>query len=150
MNRTVILLGVFGNILTLCIGVFEIGLVALIGDDYGTVAAIIAALIPAAVHTAASSFAYKRFRKKHGMSALKFVVLNVLPALIICALVFFAFQTMYKFNIAGYGENYNGLLEALMSIFVMGYSVGYATLLSAVLVIRRAIGKRNQGNQETR
>lgn len=142
MNKAVILLGILGSIFTLCIGVSEITIIALIGDDYGVAAAALAALIPVSIHTVASFFAYRRFRRKYGMSAWKFVVLNVLPALVIGALVFFAYQTMHKLNIAGYGENYKGLLEALMSIAVMGYSVVYAALLSAVLWIQHAVFKK--------
>lgn len=136
----VILLGFFGSILTLCVMAIEVGIIALVGDDYGAAAAVLAAVIPVVCHVAVSALVYNRFRKNHGLSALKFVMLNALFPFIIGALGYLVFDTIRRFN--GYG--WDGLMEEFLSLCAVGYSLVYAAFLSAVLGIRIAIGKKKE------
>ena len=139
-SKTVILLGFFGSILTLCVMAVEVGIIGLIGDDYGAAAAVLAAVIPVVCHVAVSALVYTRFRKKHGLSAPKFVMLNALPTFIIGTLGYLVFETIRRFN--GYG--WEGILEVLASLCAIGYSLVYAALLSAVLGIKLAVGRKKE------
>lgn len=139
-SKTVILLGFFASILTLCVGAVEVGVIALVGDDYGAAAAVLAAVIPAVCHVAVSALVYNRFRKKHGLSAPKFVMLNALPSLIIGALGYLVFETIRRFN--GYG--WDGLMEVFLSLCIVGYSLVYTALLSAVLGIKLEVCRKKK------
>lgn len=146
MNKTtaIIKLAVFGSILTLCVGFVEFVIIMLVGDNRGAMAAVIWALIPLAVHTAASAFAYKRFGQKCGLSAARFVMLNALPALIIGVPVFLVSFAMCNFDIIHTDYDVEGMWGAYISLCGIGYSVVYSAVLSAVLGIKRAVGKRKE------
>lgn len=136
-----ILLGVLGSILTLCIGVSEIWIITLIDDVYGIATKAVVALLPAAGHAVASAFAYNHFREKCGLSELKFVVLNALPSFIIGTLGFIAFCMMIASN---YGNALEWLMMVYISLCVIGYSLAYAVLLSVLLGIKLAVGNRKE------
>lgn len=139
-SKAVILLGVFGSILTLCFVIAEIAIIAIVGDDYGAGAAAIAALLPALGHAVTSAFAYGHFRKKHGLSAPKFVMLNALPLFLIGA-VRYAAALMGIYITADRGT---GILLGVLYTGFLGYSAAYAALLSAALGIKHAVGKRKR------
>lgn len=146
MNKTtaIIKLAVFGSILTLCVGFAAFVIILLVGDQHGAMAAVTAALIPLAVHTAASAFVYKRFRQKCGLSAPRFVILNALPALIIGVPVFLVSFAMCNFDIIHTDYDFKGMWGAYISLCGIGYSVVYSAVLSAVLGIKRAVGRRKE------
>lgn len=141
-SKAVILLGVFGSILTLCFVIAEIVIIAIVRDDYGTGAAAIVALLPALGHAVASAFAYGHFRKKHGLSAPKFVMLNALPLFLIGAVRYAA--ALMGIYITTTIDRGTGILLGVLYTGFLGYSAAYAALLSAVLGIKHAVGKRKR------
>lgn len=61
---------------------------ALLGDDWGAGAVVIAALLFVCAHTAASAVSFGRYERKYGVSEWKFVLLNALPLLALGAVSF--------------------------------------------------------------
>lgn len=136
------LLALWNLLFELIVGVPYIFLMSWVGDDFGAAAAIIGGLLFACAHTAASAAAFKRYKRKYEVSAPKFVSMNALPLFLIGALIFLT-EKMEAFT-ADFGT---AILLAVFCVCFMGYSVVYAALLSAVLGIKHAVGKRKRGKE---
>lgn len=105
---------------------------AWLGDDYGAVAVVIAALLFVCAHTAASAVSFGRYKRKYNVPARKFVLLNALPLLALGAVSFLAAWTV---------GGWDGLFFAIIAICYGGYSVVYGVLLTAALGIEHLIKK---------
>lgn len=134
------LIALWNLLFELIVGIPFFGLMAVVGDDSGGGAAVIGGLLFACVHTAASAVAFNRFYCKHGgVPAWKFVLLNVLPLLIIGAvliLIPILSETVAVFDFFSLDFV---LLSGVFGICFSGYSVLYGALLSAVLGIGNLI-----------
>ncbi|MCM1165134.1 MAG: hypothetical protein NC299_05775 [Lachnospiraceae bacterium] len=139
-KTALILLAVFGNVITVNIGFAEAVIIALVGEQHGAPAAVLTALLPAAGHAAASALAYKHFREKRGLSVPKFVMLNALPSVIMGAAGYFASRAALS---GGFAEELAPFF-AVGSLCVIGYSIVYAALLLAILGLKRAFGKKKE------
>lgn len=106
------------------IGVPFIFLMSWLGDDRGAAAVVIAVLIFACAHSAASALLFGRLGRKYGVSKWKFVPLSVLPLL---AAGIIMYLTAYFIG------DWSGLTWAVFGICFAGYSVVYAVLLSMLL-----------------
>ena len=133
------LLALWNLLFELIVGVPYIFLMSWVGDDFGAAAAIIGGLLLASVHTAASAVSFKRYKRKYGVSAWKFVLLNALPLFLIGTLIFLAAQTE-AFTV-DFGT---AILLAVFCVCFLGYSAVYAALLSIALGIKRAVDGRKE------
>lgn len=106
------------------IGVPFIFLMSWLGDDWGAAAVVIAALIFACAHSAASALLFRQLGRKYGVSKWKFVLQSVLPLL---AAGIIMYLTAYFIG------DWSGLTWAVFGICFAGYSVVYAVLLSMLL-----------------
>lgn len=130
------LLGFLSVVFAIVVGVPMIFLMAWLGDDWGAGAVAVAVSVFALLHAVGSTFAAKRYKRKYGLSAPKFVLLNVLPTLILAALVY---VVILNLNIG-----WDALLWAIIAVSLGGYMIGYAVILSAVMGITHAVaGKRS-------
>lgn len=131
-----------GTVLTIFISIAEALIIAIVGDSFGAGWAVSAALIPAAIHVCAM---YKRFRKRHDISASKFVTASSLPSLIIGAVfsvIFFFLCVINGIGISDY--DCTELHGVYVSLCVIGCSAVYAALLSAVMGIAYAVDKKRK------
>ena len=134
-KTAMILLGVLSVVFAIVVGTPMIFLMAWLGDDWGAGAVVIAVSIFALLHAVGSTFAAKRYKRKYGLSAPKFVLLNVPPMLATAALLFAA-----AYLVGGW----DGVFLAVAAVSLGGYTVGYAALLSAVMRISYAIDKKRR------
>lgn len=134
-KTAMILLGVLSAVFVIVVGTPMIGLMAWLGDDWGAGAVVIAASIFALLHAVGSTLAAKRYKRKYGLSAPKYALLNVLPMLVPAALLF---------AVAYLVGGWDGLGLVLVSLSLVGYTVGYAALLSAVMGIAYAIDSKRR------
>lgn len=133
------LIALWNLLFELVVGVPFIFLMSWVGDDFGAGAVVICGLLFACAHTAASAVSFKRYNRKYGVSAVKFVLLNALPLFLIGA-VRYAAALMGIYITTDLGT---GILLAVLYTGFFGYSVVYAALLSVVLGIKHAVGKRS-------
>lgn len=128
------LLGFLSVVFAIVVGVPLIFLMAWLGDDFGAGAVVIAVSFFALLHAVGSTFAAKHYKRKYGLSAPKFALLNVLPpfalAVLIYVVIFFA------------ELGWDGLLWAVIAVSLGGYMIGYAAVLSAVIGITYAIDRK--------
>lgn len=130
------LIALWNLLFELIVGVPFIFLMSWVGDDFGADAVVICGLLFACAHTAASAVSFKRYNRKYGVSAVKFVLLNALPLFLIGA-VRYAAALMGIYITTDLGT---GILLAVLYTGFFGYSVVYAALLSAALGIMHAVG----------
>lgn len=128
------LLGVLSVAFAIVVGVPLIFLMAWLGDDWGAGAVVIAVSVFALLHAVGSTFAAKHYKRKYGLSAPKFALLNVLPPFALAVLIYVVIC------LAELG--WNGLLWALIAVSLGGYMIGYAAVLSAVMGIMYAIDRK--------
>ena len=130
------------TILTILISIAEALIIAIVGDSFGAVWAVSAALVPAAVHVGVM---YKRFRKRHDISARKFVLASSLPPFVIgavFAVIFFLLCVINGIRINDY--DCTELHGVIVNLCVIGYSLAYSALLSAVMGISYAVDKKRR------
>lgn len=137
MNKTTatILLIVFGNLLILTLGTAQIFLMSIRPPVLGIV--VIIALF--AMHNAAVRFSRKRFERRFGVSAKRYILTGVLPAAAICVLLFITANVLMSFGI------YSFLLWSIDSIplewifllFASGYSIFF--LAAQFVILAREI-----------
>lgn len=137
MNKTtaMVLLIVFGNLLILTLGTAQIFLMSIRPPVLGIVAII--ALF--AMHNAAVRFSRKRFERRFGVSAKRYILTGVLPAAAICVLLFITANVLMSFGI------YSFLLWSIDSIplewifllFASGYSIFF--LAAQFVILAREI-----------
>lgn len=130
-KTAMILLSVLSAVFVIVVGTPMFFLMAWLGDGF------ITASIFALLHAVGSSLAAKRYKRKYGLSAPKFALLNVLPMLVPAALLFAA-----AYLVGGW----DGLGLALVAVSLGGYTVGYAAVLSAVMGIAYAIGRKRRAS----
>ncbi len=118
------LIALWSLLFGIVIGVPFIFLMSWLGDDWGAGAVVIAVLIFACAHSAASALLFRRLGRKYGVSRWKFVPLSVLPLL---AAGIIMYLTAYFIG------DWSGLIWAFLGIPFAGYSVVYAVLLSVLL-----------------
>lgn len=104
--------------------------------DFGASTRVFGGLLFVCAHTAASAVSFKRYKRKYGVSAPKFVSLNALPLFLIGAVMYVAGLVSKDLGIT--------LLFGVFCVCFLGYSVVYASLLSAVIGIMHAVGKRKE------
>lgn len=138
-KTAMILLGVLSAVFAIVVGAPMIGLMAWLGDDWGSGAVVIAVSIFALLHAVGSTLAAKRYKRKYGLSAPKYALLNVLPILALAVLLFAA-----AYLVGGW----NGVFLALGAVSLGGYAVGYAALLSAVMGISYAVSRKRRAEWE--
>ncbi|MDE6727970.1 MAG: hypothetical protein K2J80_08535 [Oscillospiraceae bacterium] len=139
------LIALWNLLFELIVGVPFIFLMSWVGDDFGAGAVVIGGLLFACAHTAASTVSFKRYERKYEVSAPKFVTLNALPLFLIGAVIYFAgWSGLIVTNNFGIG-----IMLAVFCVCFLGYSVVYAALLSAMLGIKHAVGKRENGERNT-
>lgn len=132
-KTAMILLVGLSAVFAIVIGAPMIGLMAWLGDDWGAGAVVIAVSIFALLHAGGSTLAAKRYKRKYEVSAPKFALLNVLPMLALAVLLFAA-----AYLVGGW----NGVFLGLGAVSLGGYTVGYAAVLSAVMGIAYAVGRK--------
>lgn len=138
-KTAMILLGILSAVFAIVVGFPMIGLMAWLGDDWGVGAVAIAMSVFALLHAIGSTFAAKRYKRKYGLSAPKFALLNVLPMLALAVLLFAAAYLV---------GDWNGVFLGLIALSLGGYTVGYAAVLSAVMGISYAISKKRRATWE--
>lgn len=136
------LLALWNLLFELIVGVPFIFLMSWVGDDFGTGAVVICGVLFACAHTAASAISFKWYKRKYGVSAPKFVLLNALPLFLIGAVVYF---TVWS-GLVVISDFVIAILLAVFCACFWGYSVVYAALLSAVLGIMHAVGNGRTDN----
>lgn len=138
------LIALWNLLFELIVGVPYIFLMSWAGDDFGAGAVVICGLLFACAHTAASAVSFKRYNRKYGVSAVKFVLLNALPLFLICAVRYAA--ALMGIYITTTIDRGTGILLAVLYTGFFGYSVVYAALLSAALGIMHAAGNGKRRN----
>lgn len=121
----------------LIIGIPFLGLMAVVGDDHGGGAVIFCGLLFAFAHMIISVTLFYRHYCENGVPAWKFVLLNVLPLLIIGAvliLIPILSETTALFDDLDLSLGFL-LYSGFLGICFGGYSIVYGALLSAVLGI---------------
>ena len=134
-KTAMILQGVLSAVFAIVVGVPMVSLMAWLGDDWGAGAVVIAVSIFVLLHAAGSTFAAKHYKQKYGLSMPKFVLLNVLPMFALAVLLY---------AVAYLIGTWDGLFFALIAVSVGGYTIGYAAVLSAVMGIVYAIGRKRR------
>lgn len=124
MNKktAVILLIVFGNLLILTLGTAQIFLWAAISPTVLSLAAVIALFV---LHTIAVKISRKRFERRFGISAKRYILSGVLPAAAISVLVFILINVLMRFGINSFllWSIDSIPFEWIFFIFASGYSV---------------------------
>lgn len=138
MNKTTatVLLIVFGNLLILAFGTAQIFLWAAIRPTVLALAAVIVLLV---LHTVAVKLSRRRFERRFGISAKRYILSGVMPAAAISVFIFILVNVLMSFGI------YSLLLwsidsipiEWIFSIFASGYSILF--LLAQFAAVAREI-----------
>lgn len=142
-NRPIILLSVLGNLLTISVATGVLIAFSDARDNYGEWVWWLTA-VPLGLHVAASVFTQKRFERKHGLSAGKFLLYGALPAAVIGAVGFLAFLICIENRLWGYGSDFKGFVEIMITLAISVYSAGYMAALAAVLGISCAVRKKKE------
>lgn len=132
-KAAMILLSVLSAVFAIVVGTPMFFLMAWLGDDWGAGAVVIAVSVFALLHAVGSTLAAKRCKRKYDLSAPEFVLRNVLPMLAPAALLFAA-----AYLVGGW----DGLGLALVAVSLVGYTVGYAAVLSAVMGVAYAVSRK--------
>lgn len=132
-KAAMILLSVLSAVFAIVVGTPMFFLMAWLGDDWGAGAVVIAVSVFALLHAVGSTLAAKRCKRKYDLSAQEFVLRNVLPMLAPAALLFAA-----AYLVGGW----DGLGLALVAVSLVGYTVGYAAVLSAVMGVAYAVSRK--------
>ncbi len=132
-KTAMILLGVLSAVFVIVVGTPMFFLMTWMGEGF------ITASIFALLHAVGSALAAKRYKRKYGLSAPKYALLNVLPMLALAVLLFAA-----AYPVGGW----NGVFLALGAVSLGGYTIGYTAVLLAVMGISYAIGKKGRAAWE--
>ena len=124
MNKTaaMTLLVVFGNLFILTLGTAQIFLWVAIRPSVLALAAVIALLV---LHTFAVKISRKRFERRFGISAKRYILLGVMPAAALNVLVFILTNVLMMFGIRVFllWSIDSIPIEWIFSMFAAGYSV---------------------------
>ena len=138
MNKTTatVLLIVFGNLLILTFGTAQIFLWASIRPTVLALAVVIALLV---LHTVAVKVSRKRFERRFGISAKRYILSGVMPAAAISVLIFILVNVLMSFGINSFllWSIDSIPIEWIFSIFASGYSILF--LLAQFAVVAREI-----------
>lgn len=132
MNKTtaVVILTVFGNLLILTFGTAQIFLMSAEPSVPGSIAAI--ALF--AAHNAAVRFSRKRFERRFGVSAKRYILTGVMPAAAVCASLLITSAALARFGFSGLWLMINIIPgEGLFPIVVSGYSTAFLAVQFIIL-----------------
>ena len=132
-KTAMILQGVLSPVFAIVVGIPMVFLMAWLGDDWGAGTVVIAVSIFALLHAVGSTFAALHYKRKNELPMPKFVLLNVLPIFVLAVLLYAAAYLI---------GSWDGLLFALFAVSIGGYTIGYTALLSAVMGIAYAIGRK--------
>lgn len=133
-NTAMLLLGILSVFFAIVAGTPLLFLMAWLGDDFGMGAVVAAMVVFVLLHAVVSTFAARRYKRKYGLSAPKFVLLNVLPTFILAMLLYVA---MYFSNLG-----WEALLWVVIAVSFGGYMIGYAAVLSIVMGIAYAVDRK--------
>lgn len=117
-----------------------VSFLALIGDDLGTLAAVIGLAVVAFGHAAISAAVFVHYKRKYGVCAKKFVLLNAMPLFLLGLLIFFAALVLYFDN--DFNFDLGSYLLFLLAFAFLGYSAVYGALMFAVLKIRHKLERK--------
>ena len=138
MNKTaaMTLLVVFGNLFILTLGTTQIFLWASIRPSVLALAAVIALLV---LHTFAVKISRKRFERRFGISAKRYILSGVLPAAALSVLVFILTNVLMMFGIRVFllWSIDSIPIEWIFSMFASGYSVSF--LAAQFVLVAREI-----------
>lgn len=136
MNKktAIVLLVVFGNLLIITLGTAQIFLWA-IRPTVPALAAVIALLV---LHTVAVKISRKRFERRFGISAKRYILLGVLPAAAISVFVFIMINVLMGFGIYSFWLwSIDSIpLEWIFSIFASGYSIFFLLVQMFLLQVK--------------
>lgn len=123
MNKdtATVLLIAFGNMLILTFGTAQIFLMS-IRPTVLSIAAVIALFV---LHNIAVKFSRKRFEKRFGISAKRYILLGVLPAAALSVLVFILINVLMRFGITEFllWSIDSVPIKWIFTMFASGYSV---------------------------
>ncbi|MCM1165133.1 MAG: hypothetical protein NC299_05770 [Lachnospiraceae bacterium] len=127
-KQALILLAVFGNMLIIAIGAAQITLMSAMWG----LPVIIAVL---ALHIIAAKFSCRRFWRKHGISAGRYILYGALPAVLLNIAVLAAVYILTAAGFKGFLLPLTDMVpsELLLSTFAAGYSSVYIIILAVVL-----------------
>lgn len=124
MNKTaaMTLLIVFGNMLILTFGTAQIFLWVAIRPTVLSLVAVIALFI---AHNIAVRFSRRRFERRFGISAKRYILSGVMPAAAISVFVFILLNVLMRFGINSFWLwSIDSIpIEWIFSMFASGYSV---------------------------
>ena len=134
MNKdtAIVLLIFFGNLFILTLGVAQIFLWASIRPSVLALAAVIALLV---LHTFAVKISRKRFERRFGISAKRYILLGVMPAAALSVLVFILINVLMMFGIRVFllWSIDSIPIEWIFSMFASGYSILFLWVQFAVV-----------------
>ena len=130
------LLIVFGNLLILTFGTAQMLLWAAIRPTVLSLAAVIALF---AAHSIAVRYSRKRFERRFGVSARRYILSGVLPAAAVCVLLFITVNVLMRFGIDSFllWSIDSIPLEWMFLIFASGYSILF--LAAQFVIVAREI-----------
>lgn len=138
MNKTtaMILLIVFGNLLILSFGTAQMFLWAAIRPTVLSLAAVIALF---AAHSIAVKFSRKRFERRFGISAKRYILSGVMLAAAICVILFIMTNVLMSFGIDSFllWSIDSIPLEWIFLIFASGYSILF--LAAQFVIVAREV-----------
>ena len=132
MNKdtAIVLLIFFGNLLILTFGIAHIFLMSIRPRIFAPII-VIALFI---LHTLAVKLSRKRFERRFGISAKRYILLGVMPAAALCVLVFILTNVLMMFGINEFllwSVDFVPI-EWIFSIFASGYSVLFLAVQSVL------------------
>lgn len=133
-RTAVLLLAVLSVVFPIAVGLPLVFLMAWVGDDFGAGAAAVSVSVFALLHAVGSTFSARRYKRKYGLSAPKFALLNILPTFALAALTYL----IVIFSDMGW----DGLVPAVIAVSFGGYMLGYAAVLSIVMGIAHIIDRK--------
>lgn len=134
------LIALWNLLFGLVVGVPFVLLMSWVGDDCGSGAVVICALLFACAHTTASAVSFKRYRLKYNAFVWQFVLLCVMPLLVLGAVSYIT-----AWAVGGW----DSIFFAIFALSCGGYSVVYGVLLFAVLGIMHAVKNKAAENGRT-
>lgn len=129
-----ILLVVFGNLLILAFGIAQAFLFAAV--RYNAVILGALALAVLAAHTVAAKLSRRRFERRHGISAKRYILYGAVPAAAISVIVCIALSVLMRFGITGVLLPYyidTLPFDWIFSLFAAGYSVAFLAAQAVAL-----------------
>ncbi|MBD5383549.1 MAG: hypothetical protein HDR72_00940 [Ruminococcaceae bacterium] len=139
MNKktATILLVVFGNLLIITLGTAQIFLLAVIRPTVLALAAVIVLLV---LHTVVVKISRKRFERRFGISAKRYILSGVMPAAAVSVFIFTMINTLMMFGIKEFllWSIDSIPIEWIFSIFASGYSI-FFLVVQSVLAAREVL-----------